>query len=107
MYYGLESRVRVQEGNRVMGSDGFVILAIDSNREGVWALLRCTRCGEPSGFHFESDLFLGRYPLLCECGAEASLDISRPVPGAGLSRELQGAFPWAPILERRLRPRPN
>jgi hypothetical protein len=90
-----------------MANDGFVILAIDSNAAGVWALLRCTSCGESSGFHFESDLFRGRYPLLCECGTEVLLDISRPVLCPALLEELQEAFAWAPLFERRLRPRLN
>jgi len=90
-----------------MASDRFIILAIDSNDEGVWALLRCTSCGEPSGFHFQSDILRGRYRMLCECGAEVLLDIPRPVLCPSLLKELQEAFPWAPLLERRLRPKPN
>ena len=90
-----------------MASDCFVILAIDSNDGGVWALLRCTRFGEPSGVHFGCELFCGPYPLLCECGAEALLDVHRPMGAAALVDELQELFPWAPVIERRLRPKPN
>jgi hypothetical protein len=90
-----------------MASGRFVILAIDSNDGGVWALLRCTCCGEPSGFHFGSDVFRGRYPILCECGAEETLELFRPAAAAALVDELQQLFRWAPVIERRLRPKPN
>ena len=90
-----------------MASNRFVILAIDSTDDGVWVVLRCTKCGQPSGFHFQSDLFRGRYPLLCECGAEVFLEIDRPVLGPAVAQEFQSAFPWAPAIERRMRPNPN
>jgi hypothetical protein len=90
-----------------MASDRFVILAIDTNNEGVWALLRCTRCGETSGFHFQNEPLWGRYPLLCCCGTEVLLDVSRPVLGPRLVDELQDLFSWAPVIERRLRPKLN
>jgi hypothetical protein len=90
-----------------MGNHRFVILAINSSDEGIRALLRCTRCGEPSGFDFQSEVFRGRYPILCQCGAEVLLDISRPVEGCALIEELEEAFPWAPVIERRLWPKPN
>jgi hypothetical protein len=90
-----------------MGSDRFVILAIDSDAAGIWALLRGSHCGESSGFHFESGFLWGRYPLLCECGAETMIEVPRPVPAAALVEALQELFAWASVAERRLRPKLN
>ena len=90
-----------------MASDQFVLLAIDSNDGGVWVLLCCTPCGEPSGFHFPNEPLWGRYPLICECGAESLLDIRRPISGRALLRELQGSIPWAPVRQRQLLPKSN
>jgi hypothetical protein len=88
-----------------MPSELFALLAIDSNDAGVRILLRCGECGEPSGFHFPNEPLCGRYPLICSCGAESLLDIRRPIPGHELAQELEDNIPWAPILERHLRPK--
>ncbi len=90
-----------------MSEGGFLLLAIDSNPDGVWVLLRCSRCGEPSGFHFQDEPLWGRYPILCGCGAEAVLELRRPSAGPSLVREIRGAFSWASIQERRLIPKSN
>ena len=90
-----------------MAADRFVLLAIDSNDAGVRVLLRCTSCGDLSGFQFEGAPWWGRYPLLCGCGAEAALELRRPTPESGLVRELRNSFAWAPVIERRLIPKLN